>query len=103
MQRAGQILHVVTQADVDACFNAPMSEARLLEMKYRPMERASIPVRGSRVATQKVMVKVVRKRRKKGRSGEGEDEGVFTANIVGSIPQTVRFRCKSSVREGELV
>jgi general transcription factor 3C polypeptide 5 (transcription factor C subunit 1) len=92
MQRPGQILQVVTQTDVDECFNAPMSEFRQLEMKYRPLERSSIPVRGSRVASQKVLVKVVKKR-KRARGGEAVDGGVFTANIVGSIPQTVRFRC----------
>lgn len=97
MQRPGQILQVVTQTDVDECFNAPMSEFRQLEMKYRPQERSSIPVRGSRVASQKVLVKVVKKR-KRARGGVASDEGVFTANIVGSIPQTVRFRCRSTAR-----
>jgi len=94
MQRPGQILQVVTQQDVDECFNAPMTEFRQLEMKYRPMERSSIPVRGSRVASQKVLVKVVKRREKAKVGEEPPDEGVFTANIVGSIPQTVRFRCE---------
>lgn len=97
MQRPEQILNVIAQSDVDECFNAPVSQTRHLEMKYRPLDRSSIPVRGSRVASQKVLVRVVKKR-KRARPGEPSNEGVFTANIVGSIPQTVRFRCEHSYR-----
>lgn len=57
-------------------------------MKYRPEERSSVPVRGTRVQSQKVLVKVTKRRRK------GQDRGVFTSEIVGSVPQTVRFRCE---------
>lgn len=98
MQRAEQILKLVHQEDIDDVFNAPMSDVRQLEMRYRPDVRAAVPVRGSRVASQKVLVKVT-KRRRKGKEGKPE-EGVFTAEVMGNIPQTVRFRCKSTRGRG---
>lgn len=82
------ILKVIQQEDVDECFNAPIHQPQQLEMKYRPEERSSVPVRGTRVQSQKVLVKVTKRRRK------GQDKGVFTSEIIGSVPQTVRFRCK---------
>lgn len=97
MQRADQILKLVHQDDIDDVFNAPMSDVRQLEMRYRPEVRAAVPVRGSRVASQKVLVKIT-KRRKKAREGQSQPEGgVFTAEVMGNIPQTVRFRCKWSM------
>lgn len=93
MQDPSQILKVIAQDDVDECFNAPISEARSLEMRYRPKDRTAVPVKGTRVPSQKVLVKVVKRRRKQ-RPGETAEEGVFTADVVGSVPQTVRFRCE---------
>lgn len=87
MQHANQILRHIDQEDLDDTFNAPMSDMRQLELRYRPENRAAVPVRGNRVASQKVLVKVT-KRRRKGKA----DQGVFTAEVLGNIPQTVRFR-----------
>ncbi|RSH80324.1 tau 95 subunit of transcription factor TFIIIC [Apiotrichum porosum] len=92
MQRAHQILKVANQQDIDDCFNANAQEPQYLEMRYRPEERSGVPVRGTRVASQKVLVKVVKRRRKAPNDDEELNEGVFTADIIGSIPQTVRFR-----------
>lgn len=94
MQRAHQILKVVDQQDIDECFNANAQDTQFLEMRYRREERSAIPVRGNRVASQKVLVKVVKRRRRAVPGQPESNEGVFTADIVGSIPQTVRFRCK---------
>lgn len=98
MQSPAQILRVVAQDDVDECFNAPLSESKVLEMRYRPQDRTAVPVRGTRVPTQKVLVKVVRRRRRGDGSGDSS-QGVFTADVVGSIPQTVRFRCGLKVTD----
>ncbi|CAK9787278.1 hypothetical protein CC85DRAFT_284365 [Cutaneotrichosporon oleaginosum] len=87
MQRADQIMRHINQEDIDDTFNAPMSDMRQLELRYRPENRAAVPVRGNRVASQKVLVKIT-KRRRKGKV----DQGVFTADVMGNIPQTVRFR-----------
>ncbi|KAK4686342.1 general transcription factor 3C polypeptide 5 (transcription factor C subunit 1), partial [Tremellales sp. Uapishka_1] len=100
------LLKVINQDDINECFNAPISEAKVLEMRYREKDRNAVPVRGHRVASQKVLVRVVRKKRRKDgmqvdascQPGQGPEggpssaEGVFTAEIVGPIIQTVRFR-----------
>ncbi|KAK8869733.1 hypothetical protein IAR55_000301 [Kwoniella newhampshirensis] len=85
------ILKVVNQSDIDECFNGPSGSNPVLEIRYRG-DQPGGPVRGHRASSQKLLLKVVRRRRKgKGREKEGE-EGVFTAEVVGSVAQTVRFR-----------
>lgn len=80
------ILHLASQDEINACFNAPSGENPLLEINYRA-DKSGGPVRGYRVPSQKLLVKVVKRRRK---GGEG---GVFTSEVVGPVNQTVRFRC----------
>ena len=97
------LLKVINQDDINECFNAPISEPRSLELSYRKNDRSGVPVRGTRVPSQKLLLKIVKRRRKmgiaergKGKGTEAEaKEGVFTAEIVGPITQTVRFRCQS--------
>lgn len=98
MQRPEQILKHVLQEDIDEVFNAPMSDPRQLELRYRPHLRAAVPVRGNRVASQKVLVKITKRRKKArpGQAGQDGEEGAFTAEVLGNVPQTVRFRCTSS-------
>lgn len=93
---------VIRPLDIEECFNANIADARQLEMRYRgagpEAERSAVPVRGTRVASQKMLVKLT-KRRKKALPGQTQPpggEGVFTVDVIGSIPQTVRFRCKSA-------
>lgn len=71
----------------------------MLEMKYGGGDRDGIPVRGLRVASQKLLLKVTKRRRRedqigkgKGKAIDGGEQGVFTAEIIGPITQTVRFR-----------
>jgi len=95
------LLKVVSQEDIDECFNThPSDQTQTLEIRYRGLQdRQSVPVRGLKVASQKVLMKIVRKRRKAGRMQGGENEhdgGIFTANIMGTIAHTVRFRCMSA-------
>ncbi|WOO84407.1 Transcription factor tau subunit sfc1 [Vanrija pseudolonga] len=89
---------VIRPLDIEECFNANIADARQLEMRYRgagpEAERSAVPVRGTRVASQKMLVKLT-KRRKKALPGQTQPpggEGVFTVDVIGSIPQTVRFR-----------
>lgn len=81
------ILQLTSQEEINACFNATSSDNPLLEMNYRA-DGTGTPVRGYRVPSQKMLVKVVKRKRK---GGEG---GVFTSEIVGPVNQTVRFRCE---------
>lgn len=75
-------------------------------MRYRMGDRAGVPVRGTRVPTSKLLLKIKRRRRKGAESdaeggaegggkGKGREQGVFVAEIVGSVAQTVRFRRES--------
>ncbi|WRT67213.1 uncharacterized protein IL334_004179 [Kwoniella shivajii] len=105
------ILKVVSQEDINECFNANVNAGGngntnassnwggnngngnsnnrpLLEMRYRGNDESGGPVRGHRIPTQKLLLRIVKRRKK----GKEKDEGVFTSEVLGSIPQTVRFR-----------
>ena len=102
------ILRLVSQEDIDECFNAPTTAAPQLEIRYGSTGRAGVPVRGARVPSQKLLLKLTRRRRRRyeDEDGEGDDgmggrleqtrpgaeEGIFTSEVVGPITQTVRFR-----------
>jgi len=107
------LLRLVSQEDINEVFNAPLSEQKSLEIRYGNMERNGIPVRGARVPSQKLLLKITRRRRRRreepmeedGDDGEGSEkgkekpregaeEGIFTSEVVGPISQTVRFRGK---------
>lgn len=81
------ILQLASQGDINDCFNSPSSDNPLLEIKYRT-DNSGGPIRGYRVPSQKLLVKVVKRKRKNGRGG------VFTSEVLGPVSQTVRFRCK---------
>ncbi|WWC69374.1 uncharacterized protein I206_103313 [Kwoniella pini CBS 10737] len=87
------ILKVIHQQDINECFNAPISGENstnrpILEMRYNGIDEPGGPVRGHRIPSQKLLLKITKRRKK----GKEKDEGVFTSEIIGSIPQTVRFR-----------
>ena len=101
------LLKVITQDDLNECFNTATNTVADLEMRYRMEDSVGAPVRGARVPSQKLLLKVVRKKRKFGlkcrRKGKDkETEGVFTAEVVGPVTHTVRFRCKSFPQMAEL-
>jgi general transcription factor 3C polypeptide 5 (transcription factor C subunit 1) len=93
------ILRLIDQQDINDCFNAPLAMNKMLDMKYRKDDRYGVPVKGARVGSAKLLLKVTRKRRRR-RVVEGEDngvenedeKGVFKSDIIGPITQTVRFR-----------
>jgi general transcription factor 3C polypeptide 5 (transcription factor C subunit 1) len=98
------LLKVVTQEDLNDCFNAPSAAQPILEMRYRMDDPTVVPVRGSRVPSQKLLLKITRRRKReanvdratagsvnKGKEKE-RDEGLFMAEIVGPLTHTVRFR-----------
>lgn len=102
--------------DVDAVFNRA---AKILELRLRPEDPWAHPIVGEASASQKLLVKIVKRRRKrKGEAGrhidpglvatpngadgtgetgagkivKGDSGGVFTARVIGVTKQTVRFR-----------
>ncbi|KAK7696618.1 hypothetical protein QCA50_001276 [Cerrena zonata] len=65
-----------------------------LELKLHPEDPYSHPITGEVVSTSNLVLKVVKRKRKRreGSSQEGEPAGEYTAEIVGTIPKTGRFR-----------
>ena len=103
------ILKVVSQADINECFNSTglTIEQKTLEMRYKEGDLYAVPVRGLRVPSQKLLLKVTKRRRRtrdhagmdKGKERDGAEEGVFTAELMGPMTQTVRFRGESRMRQ----
>lgn len=62
-----------------------------MELRYRPKDPFCHPINGSIVPTSQVLVKVTRRRKK----NQPEDQGQLSTEIVGTIPQTCRFRGRS--------
>ncbi|KAG1863336.1 RNA polymerase III transcription factor IIIC subunit-domain-containing protein [Suillus tomentosus] len=61
----------------------------LLELNLRPGNPFAHPIPGDIVSTNNILLKVVRRKR---RNPNGECVGEFTAEAVGVIPKTARFR-----------
>jgi general transcription factor 3C polypeptide 5 (transcription factor C subunit 1) len=79
------------QAAIESAFKRTANKAEsLLELNFRPDNPFSHPVPGEVVATNNLLVKVVkRKRRKLGQDGT---VGAYTIEALGVITKTVRFR-----------
>ncbi|KAG2152028.1 RNA polymerase III transcription factor IIIC subunit-domain-containing protein [Suillus cothurnatus] len=60
-----------------------------LELNLRPGNPFAHPIPGDIVSTNNILLKVVRRKR---RHPDGECVGEFTAEVVGIIPKTARFR-----------
>jgi hypothetical protein len=88
VSHAAAVLDLASQEDVDSCFNAPAKENPLLELHLRK-DNMGVPIKGYRIPSQKLLVKVVKRKKKDGTGG------IFTSEVVGPITQTVRYRCKS--------
>lgn len=86
------------QANVNAAFkrNANKQDA-LLELNFRPGNPFSHPVPGDIVPTNNIVLKIVKRKRKRAPVAEGEKGGdgaigEYTAEAIGVIPKTARFR-----------
>lgn len=73
--------------------HATAKSQSLLELNFRPGNPFAHPVSGDIVSTSNVVLKVVKRRRKR-RESDASDVpvGEYTAEAVGYIPKTVRFR-----------
>lgn len=80
------------QSSLETAFkrNATKTET-LLELNLRPRNPFAHPIPGDVVATNNVLMKVVRRKRRR-LDEEGMAIGEYTAEVVGVIPKTARFR-----------
>lgn len=80
------------QSSIDAAFRRTGGKSEsTLELNFRPDNPFSHPVHGEVVGTNNILLKVV-KRRKRRKDGEIETVGEYTAEAIGVIPKTGRFR-----------
>lgn len=71
-----------------------------LELAFEPSDAFLHPLDGEVLSTNNLLLKIVKRRRKQGGT-DGETVGEYTAQIVGSISKTARFRSKYIVVHGE--
>lgn len=62
----------------------------VVDLNFRPNDAFAHPVSGDVISTNNLLLKVVKRRRK--RLSDNEPLGDYTAEVVGLIPQTLRFR-----------
>ncbi|QRW16504.1 transcription factor tau subunit sfc1 [Rhizoctonia solani] len=73
--------------------NAFADGGKILELRLQPDNPFAHPVTGDVVGTNTLLVKVVTRRKKQGKEQvDGENQGTYTAEVMGIIPKTVRFR-----------
>lgn len=89
------ITHLGGQASLDTVFKRTATKAdALLELSFRPDNPFAHPVPGDVVGTSNILLKIVKRKR---REANGELVGEYTAEAIGSITKTVRFRSKCCV------
>ncbi len=82
------------QHSLDSAFKHAASKAEsLVELSLRPDNPFSHPIPGEVVASNAILLKVVkRKKKKKPEDAEDVSIGEYTTEAVGIIPKTLRFR-----------
>lgn len=95
------IRHLGGQASVDNAFKRiRRNETRdnLVDLKFRPEDPFSHPVPGDVTSTNNLLLKVVKRKRRRLNAPQDsvsdKVEKEFTAEVVGDIPKTLRFRSK---------
>lgn len=79
------------QSALDNAFKRAASKTEtLIELKLRPDQPFAHPVPGDVVATNNILLRIVKKRRKN-RLDDGYI-GEYTTEVIGVIPKTARFR-----------
>ena len=80
------------QESLDTAFKRSASRTEnLVELHLRPGNPFAHPIPGDVVSTNNILLKIVKRRRRK-LNDEDEPIGEYTAEAVGVIPKTVRFR-----------
>ncbi|KIR59944.1 general transcription factor 3C polypeptide 5 (transcription factor C subunit 1) [Cryptococcus bacillisporus CA1873] len=85
------ILAYASQHDINACFNAPPPHPADLQLRFRG-DAPGPPLRGYCIPSQKLLMKIVKRRRKPAAATHHHaGQGVFRAEMVGTVNHTVRF------------
>ena len=80
------------QQSLDTAFKRSASRTEnLVELHLRPGNPFAHPIPGDVVSTNNILLKIVKRRRRK-LNDDDEPIGEYTAEAVGVIPKTVRFR-----------
>ena len=82
------------QSKVDNAFkrSAPKSQHTLLELSLRPGNPFAHPIPGDVAGTNNLLLKVTKRKRKQVDGGPSTSTGEYTAEVVGVVSKTVRFR-----------
>jgi general transcription factor 3C polypeptide 5 (transcription factor C subunit 1) len=83
------------QTSIDNAFKRAASKTEsLIELALRPDQPFAHPIPGDVVGTNNILLKVVKRRRKRGVDRDWCDGaiGEYTAEAIGTIPKTARFR-----------
>ena len=82
------------QSKVDHAFKrtAPKSQQTLLELSLRPGNPFAHPIPGDVVGTNNLLLKVTKRKRKQQVAGDPCTTGEYTAEVVGVVSKTARFR-----------
>ena len=83
------------QSKVDHAFKrtAPKSQQTLLELSLRPGNPFAHPIPGDVVGTNNLLLKVTKRKRKQVDGGDPcPTTGEYTAEVVGVVSKTARFR-----------
>lgn len=78
------------QKTIDMAFKSKRKEA-IMECTLRPGNPFSHPIHGETVPSNKILLKIV-KRKLKTPSADDKYTGEFTAEAIGTVPKTARFR-----------
>lgn len=83
------------QTSIDKAFKRTASKTEsLIELALRPGQPFAHPIPGDVVGTNNILLKVVKRRRKRRMDRDRDDGamGEYTAEAIGIIPKTARFR-----------
>lgn len=92
------------QSDIDAAFKRTGGKSNsLIELNLRPGDPFAHPIAGEVIATNNILMKVVKRKRQK-EDGQMEPIGEYTVEAMGVIPKTTRFRseCRGSLYDADL-
>ncbi len=90
------VKHIGGHATLNRVFNPNATRTdMLLELNWRPDNPFSHPIPGGVIVSHGILLKVVKKRRKRKEDDVSATPGEFTAEAVGIIPRTARFRSTS--------
>ena|ERR1700722_1206945 len=83
------------QASLDSVFKRTSSKPEtLVELRLKPGNPFAHPIPGDVAATNNILLKIVKRRRRRqdGDPDAPDHLGEYTAEAIGTIPKTIRFR-----------